>query len=62
MKKIDGKKIVKKLKKVEKKRRKISFSLDAGLYETFMDICKKNKVVASHVLDELIKDFIESVE
>ena len=58
-KKLDAKSILNRAKKKES-RQKVSFTFDTDLYKSFTEICTKQEVAMSRVLEELMKDFIEN--
>ena len=58
--KIDGKKIIERIKKSSDDRKKVSLYLSETLFESFKRAC--SEVSASRVMEELMKDFVESVK
>jgi hypothetical protein len=58
--KVNGKNIVKRLKNKGKKSQKVSFSFRADIYEQFREVCQEEEVSMSSVLEELMKDFLDS--
>ena len=58
--KVDGKQLLKKLKSDKSDRGKVNMYLSKGLYEDFKKCC--GDVPASQVMEELMRQFIESVK
>lgn len=60
--KIDGKKIVERLKKRADDRKKVSLYLSEKVMGDFKKACENEDVSASMVMEELMKEFIISVK
>ena len=61
-KKIDGKKILSRLKKEPSVRGPVTVYLNLTEFERFKKICEQKDTTASRVLEELMKDFMASAK
>lgn len=60
MKKIDVKDALKNAKASKIRRVKVSFTFEDDLYKEFQDRCIKDKVTMSRLLEEFMRQYIES--
>lgn len=43
-------------------RKKVTLSLDAGIYRDFQDYCDKNDIMLSRKIERLLKEFMDKKE
>lgn len=57
---IDGKSIIKRLKKIDHDKRRTTLYLSEELYEAFKKRCEDNSVSASEAMEELMRAFLKT--
>ncbi|MEK6774967.1 MAG: hypothetical protein AABY64_13580 [Bdellovibrionota bacterium] len=50
------------IERAKQRRIKVSLTFDPGTYHAFQGTCEKQGVVASRVLEELMKDFVDKYD